>query len=120
MGTSVGGGTELAPDALPGDGLAEVVVSFAVAPLRRLRYALHLTRGSHTDLDDVVRARAKVVTVRGARHSFGTNADGEMEDDVREQTWTCVPGAYLLRVPAHPEELAGSSATTRRAKGDDG
>ena len=67
IGTSVGGGSMIAPDAAPGDGRAEVVVSFAVAPRRRLRYALRLSRGTHTELYDVVTRRARTVTVRGDR-----------------------------------------------------
>lgn len=99
IGTSVGGGSMLAPDAAPGDGRAEVVVSFAVAPMRRLRYALHLSRGTHTGLDDVVTRRARTVTVRGVNHAFAANADGEELDPVRERTWRVVPEAYRLHTP---------------------
>ena len=99
IGTSVGGGSTIAPDARPGDGRAEVVVSFAVAPLRRLRYALHLSRGTHTELDDVVTRRAGTVTVRGANHAFAANADGEELEPARERTWRVVPGASRLHTP---------------------
>lgn len=120
VGTSVGGGTELAPEALPGDGQAEVIVSFAVKPLRRLRYALHLTRGDHTSLDDVVHAQAQSVTVRGLRRGFGTNSDGELVDEVRERTWRVVPGAYRLHVPALPEDVAAAEAAEQDTKGGEG
>lgn len=110
IGTSVGGGTRLAPDAEPGDGLADVVVSYAVSPLRRIRYALHLSRGNHTELDDVVRTRAREVTVRGTQADFGVDADGELDDPVREQTWRVLPGAYALRAPT----AAGSTSTDVR------
>ncbi|NYG35908.1 diacylglycerol kinase family protein [Janibacter alkaliphilus] len=100
VGTSVGGGTRLAPEAEPDDGKVEVIVSFAVAPLRRLRYALHLSRGEHTRLDDVVHAQAREVTVRGLRNEFGINADGELSDPVTERTWRVVPSAYRLHVPS--------------------
>ena len=99
IGTSVGGGSTIAPDAEPGDGRAEVVVSFAVAPRRRLRYSLHLSRGTHTELDDVVTRRARTVTVRGVNHAFAANADGEELDPVRERTWRVVPEAYRLHTP---------------------
>jgi YegS/Rv2252/BmrU family lipid kinase len=99
IGTSVGGGTELAPDARPGDGLAEVVVSYAVAPSRRARYALRLSRGTHTELDDVVTTRARTVTVRGLHHEVAANSDGEELEPARERTWRVVPGAYRLHSP---------------------
>ncbi|WP_114201222.1 diacylglycerol/lipid kinase family protein [Janibacter anophelis] len=99
IGTSVGGGTEIAPDARPGDGLAEVVVSYAVAPLRRARYALHLGSGTHTRLDDVVTTRARTVTVRGLHHDVAASADGEELEPARERTWRVVPGAYRLHAP---------------------
>ena len=88
IGTSVGGGSTIAPDARP-----------AVAPLRRLRYALHLSRGTHTELDDVVTRRAGTVTVRGANHAFAANADGEELEPARERTWRVVPEAYRLHTP---------------------
>lgn len=99
IGSSVGGGTKIAPDAAPGDGCAEVVVSWAVAPSRRLRYALRLRRGTHTELDDVVTVRARRVTVTGVNHEFAANADGETLEPTRERTWRVVPGAYRLHTP---------------------
>nr|WP_257907540.1 hypothetical protein [Janibacter limosus] len=99
IGTSVGGGTELAPDARPGDGLAEVVVSYAVAPARRARYALRLSRGTHTELDDVVTTRARTVTVRGRHHDVAANSDGEELSPARERTRRVVPEAYRLHTP---------------------
>ena len=44
-GPSVGGGTELIPPADPEDGKMDVLVSFAIGPLARFGYALHLRRG---------------------------------------------------------------------------
>lgn len=99
IGTSVGGGSTIAPDAAAGDGLADVVVSFAVAPLRRLRYALHLGRGTHTELDDVITRRARTVTVKGVNHAFAANSDGEELEPARERTWRVVAGAYHLHTP---------------------
>ena len=53
-GTSVGGGTELTPDADPEDGRLDVMVSFATGPLERLGYAWHLRTGDHAERDDVI------------------------------------------------------------------
>lgn len=99
IGTSVGGGTPIAPDAKPGDGLAEVVVSYAVAPMRRVRYGLHLHRGTHTDLDDVVTTRARSITVTGLHHDVAANSDGEELEPARSRTWRVVPDAYRLHTP---------------------
>ena len=99
---SAGGGAAAAAAAAEvaaDDGRAEVVVSFAVAPRRRLRYALHLSRGTHTELDDVVTRRARTVTVRGVNHDFAANADGEELDPAKERTWRVVPEAYRLHTP---------------------
>lgn len=99
IGQSVGGGTRIAPDALPGDGRAEVVVSRAISWKRRLLYAAMVNRGRHTELDDVISLRAQTVVVTGVNHDFAANADGEALEPVRERTWHVVPGAYRLHTP---------------------
>lgn len=99
IGSSVGGGTLIAPGAKAGDGLAEVVVSYAVAPRRRLRYALRLSRGTHTELDDVTTTRARTVTVTGVNHKVAANSDGEELQPAQERTWRVVPDAYRLHAP---------------------
>ncbi len=99
VGQTVGGGTPIAPDARPGDGLAEVVVSMAISPARRFLYALKINRGRHTELNDVISLRAREVTVTGVNHDFAANADGEALDPVRQRTWRVVQGAYRLHTP---------------------
>lgn len=99
IGQSVGGGTRIAPDAEPGDGRAELVVSRAISPRRRMLYAATVNRGRHTRLDDVISLRAQTVTVTGINHAFGANADGEELEPRRERTWRVVPGAYRLHTP---------------------
>lgn len=99
IGQSVGGGTRIAPDARPGDGKAELVVSRAISWKRRLLYAATVNRGRHTQLDDVISLRARTVTVTGVNHDFAANADGENLDPVRERTWHVVPDAYRLHTP---------------------
>lgn len=96
IGRTVGGGTPIAPDARPGDGRAQVVVSRAITPARRLRYALRVNRGRHTELDDVISLRARTVTVTGVHEEVGANADGEALDPALERTWQVVPDAYRL------------------------
>jgi len=93
-GASVGGGTEITPDADPGDGAADVMVSFATGPIDRVGYALHLRRGEHTGRDDVVTIRGQEVSLAG--DDFWISADGEISGPERRRTWRLEPGAYSL------------------------
>ena len=56
-GASVGGGTELTPDADPGDGRVDVMVSRATGPLARFGYGAKLVVGRHPERDDVTYLR---------------------------------------------------------------
>lgn len=98
IGPDVGGGTTLTPGANPSDGLADVMVSRAVAPVARLGYLLHLRRGEHTSREDVHTFRGRTVTVAG--EEFFTSADGELGGPERRRTWRVEPGAYRLIRPA--------------------
>lgn len=96
-GSSVGGGTELTPDADPSSGSLDVMVAFAADPLARIGYALDLLRGKHTDRDDVTTARGSQVSISG--EDFWISADGELSGPERRRTWHLEPGAYSLLVP---------------------
>lgn len=97
LGSSIGGGTPLTPDARPDDGLAEVVVSRATGPLARAGYALRLRRGTHGERADVRTVRARTVSVSG--QPFPVNADGELSGPVSARTWTLQPRAWRLLAP---------------------
>jgi diacylglycerol kinase family enzyme len=97
LGSSIGGGSPLAPGANPDDGLVDVVVSWAVGPVARLAYAAHLRRGTHVRRPDVRVIRAKQVTVSG--QPFAYNADGEIGGPVRLRVWTVHADAWRLIVP---------------------
>lgn len=99
IGSDVGGGTTIAPEAALGDGRAEVVVSWAVTPWRRLRYLVNVRLKRHAELDDVVTTRARTVTVTGVRHEVAANADGESIAPAREHSWRVVPEAYYVHTP---------------------
>jgi len=96
-GAYVGGGTELAPGARPYDGLVDVVVAYADAPLARLGYAIRLRRGTHVDRDDVISARGSSVNVTG--EPFWCNADGELSGPYRSMSWFVKPGALAMVLP---------------------
>ena len=56
--------------------------------------------GEHVDRDDVAAFRGRRVTVSG--EPFPTNADGELHDPVDRRTWTLLPAAWAIVVPAPP------------------
>ena len=96
-GTSVGGGTELTPDADPGAGMADVLISYAVGPLARLGFAWHLHGADHEHRDDVRALRARQVAVTG--EAFWVSADGELSGPETSAGWQVLPGAYSMIVP---------------------
>jgi diacylglycerol kinase family enzyme len=93
----VGGGTPLSPDALPHDAKVDLVVSFAVTPLARLRYAARLRRGTHGERSDVATVRATTVEVEG--EPFWCNADGELLGPYRRRRWEVQPAAVRMWLP---------------------
>lgn len=95
-GASVGGGTELTPLADPGDGLADLMISFATGPLDRLGFARQLLRRDHTKRDDVTYLRARQIVVTG--EDFWLSADGEITGPERRRAWRVEPAAYSLLV----------------------
>ena len=99
-GASVGGGTELTPDADPEDGQLDVMISFATGPVERIAYVWQLRNGEHEERDDVLSIRAKQVTVSG--EDFWLSADGEISGPERRRSWHLEQGAYSLVVPPAP------------------
>jgi YegS C-terminal NAD kinase beta sandwich-like domain len=96
-GPTVGGGAAPAPDADPGDGLLDVLVSAATGPAERVAFGAALRTGSHGDRDDVALARGRVVTIAG--DSVDIDADGEVHEGLNDQTWRLDPGAWSILVP---------------------
>lgn len=96
-GASVGGGTELTPEADPGDGALDVMVSRAVSRVSRLAYAARLGLATHAERDDVVYLRGHTVSIRGER--FHCSADGEVYGPERHRTWRVEPAAYSMMLP---------------------
>ncbi|WP_235531040.1 MULTISPECIES: diacylglycerol/lipid kinase family protein [unclassified Nocardioides] len=96
-GASVGGGTELTPDAHPFDGLVDVLIATPVGTLSRLGYALRLPFGRHEEHADVQIVRGRTVRVTGCE--FTCNSDGEIDGPVRSRSWRVLPSAYAMVVP---------------------
>ena len=100
LGTSIGGGALVAPDADPFDGVADVMVSLATGPVARVGYALAMRRGEHARRDDVVTARGCDVLLESVdAEPFHTNADGELAGPFTDRRWRVVPEAWRLVVP---------------------
>jgi len=97
-GPNVGGGAEVTPEADPEDGKADVMVSFAIGPLARFGYALHLGRARHHRREDVTYLRGSTVSVTG--QPFYCSADGEVYGPERTRTWHVERGAYRMLLPS--------------------
>jgi diacylglycerol kinase family enzyme len=96
-GATIGGGTPLAPDAVPDDGLAEVVVSTATSAVARAAFAAALLNGRHVDRPDVLVTRGREVTFSGP--PVDLNADGDVEEGVASRTWRVERHAWSVTVP---------------------
>lgn len=96
-GASVGGGTELVPEADPEDGRVDVMVSHATGAWAKLAYAVRLSRGEHHRHGDVQYLRGSQVVVSG--DSFWISADGEISGPERHRSWRVEPGAYSFILP---------------------
>ncbi len=96
-GASVGGGTELTPDAEPHDGEVDVLIATPLGTLARLGYLLRLPFARHEEHRDVRILRGRTVRVTGT--PFDCNSDGEIDGPVRSRTWRVLPSAYAMVVP---------------------
>ncbi|KUG53459.1 hypothetical protein AVL62_01290 [Serinicoccus chungangensis] len=102
LGSSVGGGTPVAPHARADDGQVEVVVAHGVSPLARVRFALDLRKGRHTQREDVTLTSGREVVVTAERDidAFRVNTDGEVEEQrVARRSWRLLDQGWTLRVP---------------------
>ncbi len=96
-GPSVGGGAEITPEADPGDGKVDVMISFAVGPLARFGYALRFRRGEHHHRGDVRYLRGSTVSISG--QSFYCSADGEIYGPESNRTWHVETAAFSMPLP---------------------
>lgn len=96
-GSTVGGGTEITPHALTGDGKLDLMISFAVGPMARFGYVARLRAGRHPERDDVLYLRGKAVSVSGP--GFYCSADGELYGPERNRSWRIEPAAFEMPLP---------------------
>ncbi|MBA2529621.1 MAG: hypothetical protein H0V19_06600 [Euzebyales bacterium] len=95
---SIGGGTRLVPPALPDDGRLDLIVVSAVGPAARLAFAAALRDEAHLDREDVLHLRGLRVTIAG--ELIAHDLDGEITADLASCTYTVVPSAWRMVVPA--------------------
>ena len=96
-GAYVGGGAALTPDAEPGDGRVDVMISRAIGPFARFGYAAALALRRHPERDDVVYLRASTVSISG--EEFWCSADGEIYGPERHRSWHIEKAAYSMVLP---------------------
>lgn len=97
-GPTIAGGTPLAPDAVPDDGLADVVVCTATGPVARAAFGAALLAGRHGERDDVLMTRGREIRIAG--EAVELNADGELQPAVVARTWRVEPRAWSVLSPA--------------------
>ncbi|TQS40800.1 diacylglycerol/lipid kinase family protein [Cryptosporangium phraense] len=95
IGRSIGGGTPLAPNAEPDDGLLDVVVAAVQGARNRYAYGMALRDGVHIRRDDVTVYRGRKVVVT-ADDPFRVNTDGEVSDPVNRREWEVKPGVWSV------------------------
>jgi diacylglycerol kinase family enzyme len=99
-GRSIGGGTPLAPNAEPDDGLLDVVVAAVHGPRNRYAYGMALRDGVHIRREDVRvhRGRHVSLSVPEGAEPFRVNTDGEVSDEVRRRSWEVKAGVWSVLV----------------------
>ncbi len=97
-GSRVGGGAAITPEADPGDGRMDVMVSFSTTLWAKAGYALRFRRGTHHERDDVLYVHGTSVTISG--QDFYCSADGELYGPERNRTWKLEPAAFKMPLPS--------------------
>lgn len=78
IGTTVGGGFRMTPEAVPDDGLFDVCVIRRVGLGRFLRYVPKVARGKHAPIPEVSMFRTNRVRVTGLSGPLAVQLDGEL------------------------------------------
>lgn len=96
-GPSVGGGTELVPDADATSRRMAVIVARTVGPWTRVGYLLRMRGGSHHLMREVDRLQASTVKVEG--DEFWLSTDGEVSGPHTCLSWELHPKAVRMFLP---------------------
>ena len=103
LGSTIGGGARVAPDAERLTGQADVTVSLATGPVARVAYAWSMRKGRHRQRDDVLLTSGREVVVEGAGGTqFLIDADGEPYGPFPSRTWRVPEATWQLVSPAAP------------------
>lgn len=93
-----GGGTRMAPDAVPDDGLLDVVLTTATGPAARASFGAAMASGTHLERADVRWRRGREVRIRGEAVAY--NIDGELDEELMtDRTLRIQPGAWTVVAP---------------------
>lgn len=105
VGSSIGGGTSVAPDAEATDRKADVMIATALGVSDRLAFAADLQKGTHVDRDDVRIVQGTEITIKSVDpdKKFLVNADGDLGQKYSERTWRLRPDAWVCRAPSSPD-----------------
>jgi diacylglycerol kinase (ATP) len=106
LGSSVGGGTQVAPDASHTDRKVDVVVATGIRVRDRVGFAADLRRGTHAQRDDVTVYQGTEITIASVDpdKNFLTNVDGDLGPQHHSRTWTLHPAAWSCRIPSSAAE----------------
>ena len=107
LGSSVGGGSQIAPGAAQESGRVAVIVATGTSLRARIGFARDLRRARHLEREDVSVAHGEEVLVEAvtSRDAFRVNVDGDVADEPSlSRRWRLVEDSWRLRVPAsrHP------------------
>ncbi len=105
VGSSIGGGTSVAPDADPTDRKADVIIATALGAWDRLSFAADLQKGTHVERDDVKVVQGTEITIKSVDpdREFLVDADGDLGQKYTERTWTLRSDAWVCRSPSSPD-----------------
>ena len=76
------------------------MISTAVGPLVRARYARLLSAGEHLTHPDVTLVRGREVEVIAEGAPVPINTDGELEDGISRRSWSVQPRVWRMLAPA--------------------
>ena len=94
-GKRVGGGFHIAPLAAPDDGLLDVILINAIAPVKRLRWLPVMEKGKHLGLPFIYHYKTKKIVLESER-IIQAHLDGEAYQSKKLEI-EIIPGNYLFR-----------------------